>query len=48
MNAEMIVSGREALVRQKNMVMNPAGLQTKIDCAGETSSNLTDRQSYCE
>jgi hypothetical protein len=30
-------------VKQKNMVMSPAGLGTKNDCASEASTNLPDR-----
>jgi hypothetical protein len=48
MNAEVTVSGREEVLRQKNIVMEPAGLETKNDCAGETSRNLIDQPSYCE
>jgi hypothetical protein len=42
MNAEMTVNRREKVLRQKNTVMEPAGLEIMNDCAGETSSNLID------
>jgi hypothetical protein len=40
MNAEMIVSGRGEVVRQKNMVISSAGLETKNDCAGENQQQF--------
>jgi hypothetical protein len=39
-------SQQEPVMRQKNMIMNPAGPKTKNDCAGEANSslpNLTQR-----